>query len=69
MTDRAPLGADRRIYVLRLWRLADGSGWRGQLYDVKAGVTVAFADDQALLVYLRERLRGPPDATTGPGLR
>ncbi|HRJ41600.1 MAG: hypothetical protein KJZ86_19650 [Caldilineaceae bacterium] len=59
----------RRVYVLRIWQISSGQGWRYQLQDVTKGDTCAFTDDQSLLAYIRSELAVCEEIRAGFGLR
>ncbi len=46
----------RRVYVLRIWPISSGQGWRYQLQNVTQGDICAFADEQSLLAHIRSEL-------------
>ncbi|MBX3051281.1 MAG: hypothetical protein KF753_07415 [Caldilineaceae bacterium] len=59
----------RRVYVLRIWPISSGQGWRYQLQDVTKGDTCAFTDDQSLLAHIRRELPVREEIRSGFGLR
>ncbi|MBN1139797.1 MAG: hypothetical protein JXM73_24715 [Anaerolineae bacterium] len=50
-------------YLLRLWRVEDGSGvvWHASLQDVRSGERQGFAGLDEAFAYLRQQLETPPE--------
>ncbi len=60
---------ERKVYVFRIWWTPDGEQWRCQLQDVNSGETIAFANDESLLGYMRRLTTRDAPKNSNPGLR